>query len=241
MKDTLFLDPGRRKSSFAFDEAVASVFDDMLKRSIPFYFEIQNMIADLAAAFTPANGTIYDLGCSTGTTIALLAKRMSERSLKFEGVDNSTAMLERADQNLSVLGVANYRLYQRDLNQGIELRNADVVIMNLVLQFIQPENRARLLQDICSGLNQSGCLILVEKVAVADEKLNDVFIEAYHEFKKRNLYTDIEIAAKRKALENILVPNSTQENRRLLKEAGFGSVEIFFNWFNFCGLIAVKD
>jgi tRNA (cmo5U34)-methyltransferase len=241
MKDTLFLDPGRRKSSFAFDEAVAAVFDDMLKRSIPFYFEIQNMIADLAAAFTPANGTIYDLGCSTGTTIALLGKRMAERSLKFEGIDNSAAMLERADQNLSALGVINYRLYEKDLNQGIELRNADVVVMNLVLQFIQPANRERLLQDICSGLNQSGCLILVEKIAVTDEKLNEVFIEAYHEFKKRNLYTDIEIAAKRKALENILIPNRIEDNLRMLKEAGFGSVETFFNWFNFCGLIAVKD
>ncbi|MBN1379255.1 MAG: carboxy-S-adenosyl-L-methionine synthase CmoA [Gammaproteobacteria bacterium] len=240
MKDTLFLDPGRRKSSFAFDEAVAAVFDDMLKRSIPFYFEIQNMIADLLDEFVPANGKVCDLGCSTGTTIGLLSKRLATKNITFEGFDNSAPMLQRAEENLLQLGVNNFKLIEQDLNDGVTIEQTDAVIMNLVLQFVRPANRERLLKDAYSGLKKSGCLILVEKIAASDERLNHVFTEKYLEFKKRNLYTDQEIAAKRKALENILIPNRTQDNILLMKEAGFRSVEVFFNWFNFCGVVGLK-
>jgi tRNA (cmo5U34)-methyltransferase len=241
MKDKLFLDPGRRQSSFEFDEDVAAVFDDMLKRSIPFYFEIQNMIADLTDAFAPEKGKVCDLGCSTGTTIKLLSKRLQEKAINFEGYDNSVAMLKKAEINLAKSNLENVSLHECDLNQGIKLEKSDVVIMNLVLQFVRPENRERLLSDIYSGLNPSGCLILVEKTMVENEKLNTIYTDAYHDFKRRNLYTDQEIASKRQALENVLVPNQIEENKRLLTGVGFECIEVFFCWFNFCGLIAVKD
>jgi tRNA (cmo5U34)-methyltransferase len=50
----------------------------------------------------------------------------------------------------------------------------------------------------------------------------------------------MEISRKREALENVLVPYRLDENIELLKVAGFGTVEVFFKWYNFCGLIAVK-
>lgn len=241
MRDKLFQDPGRRLSSFDFDEDVAAVFDDMLQRSIPFYPEIQNMIADLADALLPQQCTVFDLGCSTGTTIALLAKRLDRGSVDFIGVDSSAPMLEKAKNNLAKLQPVCVELIEHDLNKGMAIKNADLVVMNLVLQFIQPENRARLLRNIFEGLNASGALILVEKIVAEDESMNNVFIDAYHSFKKRNLYTDQEIAAKRKALENRLIPNRMSDNQKLLRQTGFARIEVFFQWFNFCGLIAIKD
>ena len=240
-KDTLFQNPGRRESPFSFDEEVASVFDDMLKRSIPFYYEIQSMIAELVDSFIPQSGKIYDLGCSTGTTIGLLDKSMQYKSVTFVGVDSSSAMLQRAAQNLAKLRVKKFELLQTDLNEGIDIIKADAVILNLVLQFIQPENREKLLQDIFTGLQKTGCLILIEKINSGNKLLDEVYTEAYYKFKKRNLYTDEEVASKRKALENILVPNQKSENITLLKNAGFSSIETFFCWFNFCGVIAIKE
>lgn len=240
MKDTLFLDPGRRAGSFAFDEAVASVFDDMLQRSVPFYFEIQNMIADLAAAFVTDNGVIHDLGCSTGTTMALLAKRLTEKNPLLIGIDNSPPMLEHADKSLRKLGIGNYELHERDLNSPGEFRETDFVVMNLTLQFVKPENRQTLLTGLHAALADNGCLVLVEKVGCTEPGFNRLFVDAYHEFKKRNLYTDGEIARKREALENILIAKTAEENKQLLIESGFKKVETFFRWFNFCGLVAKK-
>src|SRR4026209_1988415 len=56
-------------ADFNFGETVASVFDDMLDRSVPFYQEIQRMIGEMAADFAVAGTNIYDLGCSTGNTL----------------------------------------------------------------------------------------------------------------------------------------------------------------------------
>lgn len=239
MKDTLFLDPGRR-GAFAFDEAVADVFDDMLKRSVPFYFEVQNMIADLSAAFIRDGGLIYDLGCSTGTTMALLAQRLSDKNPALIGLDNSPPMLERADKNLQKLGVDNYELREADLNRPGDFQTADVIVMNLVLQFIRPDNRAELIGRLYEALAEGGCLILVEKVRCSEPGFDELFVDAYHEFKKRNLYSDEEIARKREALENTLIAKTAEENKHLLIDSGFKKVETFFRWFNFCGFVAEK-
>lgn len=240
MKDKLFLDPGKRQADFAFDEEVTAVFGDMLERSIPFYFEIQNMIVDLAEEFAVEGASIYDLGCSTGTTLALLARRLRDRKIYLCGVENSLPMLQKAEENLNALKIKNYRLEQQDLNNGVKMENAAVVILNLVLQFVRPLNREKLVKDAFAGLRDDGCLILVEKVTGTDPRLNRKFIDCYHEFKKRNLYTDKEIARKREALENILIPYRMEENIELLRRSGFETIETFFRWFNFCGLIALK-
>ena len=241
MKDSLFLDPGQRKASFEFDESVTAVFDDMIKRSVPFYFEIQNMIGDLVESYYQESTAIYDLGCSTGTTIALLSKRLSKDISRYIGIDNSGPMLSRAEETLRQLNLKKYELKNIDLNNICEIKDASIVISNLVLQFLQPDNRHQLVKNIYEGLLPKGCFILVEKINMPDEAMNNDFISFHQNFKKRNLYSAIEIARKREALENILQPFTIEENRRLLQENGFKVVEMFFQWFNFCGLVAIKD
>ena len=51
----------------------------------------------------------------------------------------------------------------------------------------------------------------------------------------------MERSQKREALENVLIPYKLSENNLLLRESGFGHVETFFKWYNFAGLIAVKQ
>jgi tRNA (cmo5U34)-methyltransferase len=50
----------------------------------------------------------------------------------------------------------------------------------------------------------------------------------------------MEIAQKREALENVLVPYTLSEDIQLLKNAGFHSCETFFKWHNFAGFVALK-
>src|SRR5215211_3461417 len=70
--DRVFAEPVRRTSDFKFDGRTASVFDDMLGRSVPFYDEIQRMTCELAGDFAAPGTNLYDLGCSTGTTLVAL-------------------------------------------------------------------------------------------------------------------------------------------------------------------------
>jgi tRNA (cmo5U34)-methyltransferase len=50
----------------------------------------------------------------------------------------------------------------------------------------------------------------------------------------------MEISKKREALENVLIPYRLEENMEMLKSAGFGHSEVFFRWYNFCGMVAIK-
>ncbi|WP_454859367.1 carboxy-S-adenosyl-L-methionine synthase CmoA [Rhizobium binxianense] len=225
---------------FAFTAKVANVFDDMVSRSVPFYEEMQRMVCELALDFSKPNTSLYDIGCSTATTILML-DALLDPSINFVGIDNAFDMLEKARQKIKKTGTnRSIDLQITDLHRGINIENASVVTMLLTLQFLRPLHRERVMKMIYAGLNEQGCLLLIEKLTSEDTMFNRLFIQHYYDFKRRNGYSEIEIAKKREALENVLIPYRLEENVQLLKETGFRSVEIFFRWYNFCGIIAVK-
>ena len=227
-------------TDFKFGENVAAVFDDMLERSVPFYHEMQRMMTELAFDFASEGSNLYDLGCSTGTTLLNLDKVLPE-SVKFIGVDDSEDMLKKCEANFKSANVKRrYEFIQRDLNKGLIMENPSVVVMCLTLQFLRPLYRERLVAEIYRQLNNGGCLILIEKVLGEDSLFNRLFIKYYYDFKKRNHYSEMEISQKREALENVLVPFKLNENLDLLSSCGFKYQEVFFKWYNFSGIIAVK-
>lgn len=238
-KDKVFNQP-REASDFKFGNEVVTVFDDMVSRSVPFYGEIQRMVAEIGKDFAMPESNLYDLGCSTGASLILLDKVVDEK-VKFVGLDDSEEMLKKCDKKLQENGIKReYDLNFADLNQGITIENASVVNLCLTLQFIRPLNRERLVQQIYDGMNDNGCLILTEKVLGEDSLFNRLFIKYYYDMKRRHNYSDMEISQKREALENVLIPYKLEENKELLKKCGFKLVDVFFKWYNFCGIIAVK-
>ena len=240
MKDEVFNQPLDAIADFNFGEKVASVFDDMLDRSVPFYGEVQRMITEMAVDFAVEGTNIYDLGCSTGTTMLNLDPQLSPK-VRFIGVDNSEEMLKRCRQKLAEHRFTrDHELVCADLNQGVRIENASLVLMVLTLQFIRPLYRDKLIETIRQGLNENGCLILVEKVLGEDSIFNRLFIRYYYDLKKRHGYSELEISQKREALENVLIPYKLLENREMLLRAGFRYCDVFFKWYNFTGMIAVK-
>ncbi len=239
--DHIFRDDSTAVEDFRFDARVTAVFDDMLERSVPFYSEIQRMVAEIAAEFAEPGSHVYDLGCSTGNTLLNL-NQVCAPGVALVGVDNSPTMLEHCRSRLEQEQVARpFEFVDADLNRGIEVRNASVVVMNLTLQFIRPLYREKLLRQVFEGLNHNGCLLLVEKVVGNDSMLNRLFIDFYYRKKREQGYSDLEISRKREALENVLIPYRLEENLELLQQTGFGPCDVFFKWYNFAGIIAVKS
>ena len=238
-RDTLFVNKTTETGGFNFGEKTAEVFDDMLDRSIPLYPELQRMIGELAAEFAQPDSTIYDLGCSTGITMQTLMQAV-KGDVRFIGLDNSEAMLERARLRLSQNADPRWSLQSADLNQSYVFEKASVIVVNLVLQFVRPFYRDTLARNLHAGLKEGGCLILVEKVLGNDSLFNRTFIKLYYDMKQRNGYSAMEIAKKREELENVLIPYRVEENYELLKKGGFSHIDMFYKWYNFCGIIAFK-
>ena len=240
MKDKIFRKRQRFVKDFTFGKKTAAVFDDMLDRSVPFYREIQRMISEIAADFAVEGTALYDLGCSTGNTLIGL-HRVVPKDVRFVGVDSSQEMLNRAREKLKQHGVTrDVELLRADLNRGVQVANASVVVLNLTLQFIRPLYRHQLIRSIAGGMTEQSCLILIEKVLPRDSTLNRLFIKYYYAFKARQGYSKMEIAQKREALENVLVPYRIEENQEMLLSNGFSECDVFFKWYNFCGMIALK-
>lgn len=240
--DKVFAEAKKNVDDFSFNSAVTAVFDDMVERSVPFYREIQRMTAELAADYAQPGTNLYDLGCSTATSFVQIDALMPrELDVTFVGVDDSLEMLAKAKSKLGATGFARkFELRHGDLNQGVVVENASVVLLVLTLQFVRPLYRERIIKSIYDGMADNGCLIIVEKVLGENSTFNRLFIRHYYEMKMRNGYSELEISQKREALENVLVPYRLEENKELLRGAGFKHVDVFFKWYNFCGIIAMK-
>jgi len=225
---------------FNFDAETASVFDDMVSRSVPFYTEIQRMVCEIAKSFVMPNTCIYDVGCATGTTLRLLADQVAS-DVQLIGIDNSEEMLDKARAKLDEYSMMNRVMFvNANLNESPVMKNSSVVIMFLTLQFVRPIQRGKLIKSVFHGMHKNGCLVLVEKVTGSCTMLNRLFIDYYYNYKRQRGYSELEISQKREALENVLIPYHHEENRKLLLDAGFSHVAEFFRWYNFSGVVALK-
>lgn len=239
-EDKLFAAARDLSEDFRFDDKTAGVFDDMVSRSVPYYDEFQRMTTELCADFAQPGTNLYDLGCATGTTLVMLDEHI-DPDVRFVGVDNSKDMLDQARGKLG--GLASERrfdLIEADLHNDFKMENSSVVLLVLTLQFVRPLYRDKLMKRIADALPENGALILVEKLTSSHTLLNRLFIKYYYDYKKRNGYSEVEIAQKREALENVLIPYRPEENHAMLREVGFRHCEEFFRWYNFAGFVAVK-
>lgn len=249
MKDRLFTQDLYKQ--FEFDEGVASVFDDMASRSIPYYNLSMKLSVDFALNALllglkkrREETTVYDLGCSTGSFLIELAGRLenfvdcNRIYIRLVGVDSSPAMIERAKLKTKTYG-KKIEFICEDFLQTC-FYDTGVVTANYTLQFIRPLQRDIIVQKIFNGLEEGGIFIMSEKTTSSDKVLDKQMIDRYHLYKKDQGYTQSEIASKREALENVLVPYSLEENCTMLKNAGFESIEVLFKWVNFATIIARK-
>ncbi|WP_444933454.1 carboxy-S-adenosyl-L-methionine synthase CmoA [Microbulbifer sp. JTAC008] len=238
--DNIYANPLGQVAGFEFDRQVVQVFPDMIKRSVPGYTTIVAMIGTLAERYAQAGSRCYDLGSSLCAATLAMRHRIPAADCEIIAVDNSQAMVDQARTVLEAdSGEVPVQLICDNL-QNVAIENASVVVLNFTLQFIPVEEREEILKKIHDGLRPGGILIISEKVDFADKAHNELMIELHHSFKAANGYSALEIAQKRSALENVLIPETLDTHRTRLKNVGFTSVDVWFQCFNFASLIAIK-
>ncbi len=239
-KDRVFTEQ-RLPGDFVFDDKVAQVFEDMINRSVPGYSTIVGMIGVLADRYCLPGSRVYDLGCSLGGASFSIAEQVQLADYEIVAVDNSAAMIERMAERVAAGQFAHQRIECRQADLlATEITDASVVVLNFTLQFIAPEQRQQLIERIYAGMRPGGILVISEKILFPDAKLNELFIDLYHGFKESMGYSKLEISQKRTALENVLIPETLDSHRARLKTAGFSSVDVWFQCFNFASMVAFK-
>lgn len=239
-KDDLYATSSANPGKFEFSVEVANVFQDMIERSVPGYEFVLAMIKVLTTEFVQPDTNCYDLGCSLGAGTLCLRSSIPYPSCRIIAIDNAPAMVDRCRANIEAdTALVPIEVICQDIRETT-IENASMVMMNFTLQFIQREHRAKLLAGIASGLNPGGVLILSEKLKMTDVEEQEVLTHLHHGFKKHMGYSDLEISQKRSALEDVLIPDSFENHKQMLLEAGFGQVYMWFQCFTFGSMIALK-
>lgn len=241
--DRIYATPQPQVSDFAFNEDVVRVFPDMIKRSVPGYPTIVENLGVLAAQFAQPGSALYDLGCSLGAVTQAMRRHVKSEGCRVIGVDNSAAMVTRCHEYLHAQDSMFQELLPYELIEGdilaLDFQPASVVALNFTLQFIEPERRLELLTRIRQSLLPGGALILSEKLRFEDEAEQALLTDLHIAFKRANGYSELEIAQKRSALENVMKPDSLQQHRERLLAAGFRQVTPWFQCLNFASLVAL--
>ena len=237
--DTIFATP-QQVGDFKFDETVAQVFPDMIKRSVPGYSHIIANCGVIAKHFARPHSRIYDLGCSLGATTLAMRQSINQEDVTIFAIDNSAAMIDRCRQHLTMIDSPIAVQTQCANIQAIKIENASFVAMNFTLQFIDKNERSDVIEQIYAGLNVGGALVLSEKLIFNDDEQQSLLEELQLDFKRANGYSELEISQKRSAIENVLVPETFEDHKQRLYNAGFKQVELWFQCFNFASIIAVK-
>ncbi|GEN23217.1 carboxy-S-adenosyl-L-methionine synthase [Halomonas cupida] len=240
-RDAIFSTPLDKVARFSFDEQVVSCFPDMIRRSVPGYGQILGMLGLIAQRHLRHGAHVYDLGCSLGAVGLALAGQLPKDAFTLTGVDLSPAMVQRARETLaSECPDHAIEVVEGDIRQ-LDYRPSGMIVLNFTLQFLAPEDRDGVLKRLYDALEPDGVLVLSEKIKAGDEQDNAWLVERYHDFKRANGYSDMEISQKRTALENVLVPDTLDAHHQRLARAGFSRSLTWFQYLNFSSMIAFKE
>lgn len=240
-KDTLYRQDSDGEP-FRFDDAVAKVFPDMLRRSIPGYAASIEAIGSLAARYVTAGSNCYDLGCSLGAATLAMRQGAGSKTCHIVAADIAPAMVRRCQQIIatdSSDSAVTVEVIETDIRKlGID--NASMVVLNYTLQFLPAEQRDALLERIYAGMNDGAILVLSEKVCDESAHMESLLIDLHHEHKRRNDYSAMEIARKRAAIENVLLPETVAAHRQRIEAAGFKHFAVWLRYFNFVSMVAIR-
>lgn len=241
-KDRLFEADIHVPGDFVFDDRVVSVFPDMISRSVPGYGLMVTLIGMLARRYARDGSRLYDLGCSLGAVALAMRASIAASGAEIHAVDSSMDMIRRLEQVLeSGPRPGETPVFPRHQDiRDTEIMNASVVVLNFTLQFLEPGARQGVIDRIYDGLLPGGLLLLSEKVRFDDPCEQALQTDWHHDFKRAQGYSELEIARKRDALENVLRPDSSERHRKRLEAAGFERIHSWFQAFSFLSIAAIK-
>ncbi len=225
---------------FRFDESVAGVFSDMIRRSVPGYGMVLSLTGVLAEQYLQPESRGYDLGASLGGSTLAMREVARQRHCPLIAVDNSEAMIEQCRLHLGEIAEEEQiELHCEDV-RGTVVERASLVVMNFTLQFIPLEEREQVLSNIAAGMKRGGALMLSEKIRFETPEQQARIDQLHHTFKRANGYSDLEISQKRTALEDVLVSETVTEHLQRLQRVGFRQVEVIFQALNFISILAIR-
>ena len=213
-------------------------FDTHIDQSVRGYSNLWTDVLKFSEYFVEDGTCVVDIGCSTGK----LLKAMKEQNDKFAPKCLYKGIEIEEDFFPELIDEDNLKFWKGDV-RGFEwvtgAVNCSLVTSIFSLQFMPKTNRQQIIDRIYEALVKGGAFIFSEKIFSIDSQLQEMMQFCYYDY-KRQFYSAEELLDKEVNLRHMMKPLTYEELIGMIQQAGFESVQPFWQNFNFVGIIAIK-
>lgn len=225
------------KYNWRFDNKIVGEFDKHVRQSVPLYEMFHKSIVDISKYYIRRNTDIIDVGTSTGFFIKSIYDERTKinRNNKHIGVDIEQAMIDECKKRYKDCDIEFILSDAVD----VDYKNASVITMILMLQFLEKKQRIALLQKIYDSVDNETALFVVEKIKTDNINIHDIYGELYYDFKKKQGLTSDEILSKNESLRGVMKSITLNESLSIFNQIGF-KTDINVKYNNFVSIVAIK-
>ena len=215
-------------------------FDNHIDKSIRHYSTLHDDIVKMSQYFVEDHTHVYDLGCSTGKTLGAMIdqNRTFAPDAHYVGIECAEGFREDMQERMREYETDDLELRFEDIRNA-DVYNASLITSIFTLQFMPRADRQSTLNQVYEALNPGGAFIFAEKTYSCSPKVQDMLTFMYYDF-KRESFDATDIMDKEQTLRHMLKPNTWSELNEMLEEAGFTSIQTFWQNHLFVGAIAIK-
>lgn len=214
----------------------SSVYDENIVSTLPYYREYHNQIIDLVKAMGTKDINWLDTGCGTGT----LASRVldSRDDVKFTLCDPSEQMLEIAQNKLCGSDIRVFNIALQMMTFDSEF---DVVTAVQSHHYLKPDERKTAVENCFRALKDNGVFITFENIRMTTEDSDKIALKRWENFLSDHLKDPdiVKMYIDRRGVE--VFPITIEEHIKLLREAGFKSVDVLWTSYLQAGFWAIKE
>lgn len=221
-----------------FTPEVTEVFDEHVNASVPFYENIQAIVAELSDWLLPSGALFVDLGSSTCTTLVSICERHPNRRFRAELYDEEMSMNAKAQDKISGLNVMA-TFHEQRVQQPFKHRNADLTTALFLLQFLRAPERVAVLAEARRCSAPSGALVLAEKIRPTHPLWAEIGNDVSHDYKALMGINDTAIRSKARALRGVLMPQTLPTIMSELSASGWDHVDVLFRWHQWVMIVAL--
>lgn len=203
-------------------------------RLVPGFADLQRMAMLLLAERAPDDARILVLGAGGGLEIKAFAE--ARPGWRFDGVDPSAEMLNLAKVTLGSLA-ARSQLHH-GLIDSAPAGPFDAATCILTLHFVEREERLRTLGEVRRRLRPGAPFVVAHFSFPQGDADRDVWLARYAAFAVASGVEPSQAKDAKSAIAARLPILAPEDDERLLRDAGFTGISLFYVGFAFRGWVA---